>query len=373
MQRIGRFIQLIALLGIASGCLGPFYSLTREQIRTDPESVRATYFLPSLGVAEISSDKITLYGPVGRIRPDSQQTVTADAWYQLGSCTKAMTATAVAKLIQDGKLSWDTRLLAIFPEFAATAHPDYRDITVSDLASHQAGFYTAGDVRTWERLQHYAGSKSQYLDENLHKSAWIRRGRYAYSNSGYAALGAVLERRTGLSYAAAMDKLVFAPLRVKAHFGFPKDMGAGQPWGNTAYWGVAAPVRDQDEYIPKVLGPAGRVSMTLRDYARFVQLHLRGLRGRDDAGFKAETIKQLHRRWVETGMPFEQAYAAGWVIEQVNGETIHWHNGSAGTFYVLMAINPARDQALAIVTNVGPLAGHRAAWDIMERMLTGPK
>ena len=371
-MQIYRFIPLAALLGIASGCAAPFYSLTPEQIRTDLEGVRERYFVPSLGVAEISAEQIITYGPVGQARSEPHQAVTAGSWYQLGSCTKAMTATALVKLMQAGKLSWETRLLEVFPEFAETAHPDYRDITLGDLVAHQAGFYPAGDVRTWERLQYYPGSKAQYLGENLSESSWIRRGRYAYSNSGYAALGAVIERRTGLPYAAAMNKLLFDPLRVKAYLGYPKDIGADQPWGYTSNWGAAAAARGQDQYIPAVLGPAGLVSMTLRDFARFVQLHLRGLRGRDDAGFSAAMIQQLHQPRVETGMPFAQTYAAGWLIEQVNGETIHWHNGSAGNFYVLMAINPARNKAVAIVTNVGPLLGHRVAWDILERMLTGP-
>lgn len=83
-------------------------------------------------------------------------------------------------------------------------------------------------------------------------------------------------------------------------------------------------------------------------------------------------IQQLHQPRVKTKAPFGQAYAGGWLIENVNGETIHWHNGSAGNFYVIMAINPARKKAVAIVTNVGSALGHQVSWDILERILTGP-
>jgi CubicO group peptidase (beta-lactamase class C family) len=212
---------------------------------------------------------------------------------------------------------------------------------------------------------------TQYLGKILQESSRIRRGRFFYSNNGYAALGAVIERRTGLAYPEAMKKLLFDPLSVKAYFGFPKDVGPEQPWGNTANWGAAAPARVYDQSIPEVLSPAGMVSMTLRDYARFLQLHLRGLEGQDDSGFTADMISRLHKTRVMTGKPFESAYAAGWVVQKINGEIIHAHAGSAGNFLVYMAINPARKKGVVVVTNVGGSLGGRVCWDIIEKMLVG--
>lgn len=365
-----RLFAIALLLFIVSGCAGPFRTLTPEMIRTDLEGVRERYYVPSLGVAEVTVDDIKSFGPVGKARVDNDVNVTPDSLYQLGSCTKAMTATALDKLMQDGSFSWDTRLLDIFPEFSATANPEYRDITLGDIVSHQAGFPSAGDFATWNDLRDYHGTMTQYLGKILQESSRIRRGRFYYSNNGYAALGAVIERRTGLAYSEAMKKLLFDPLGVKAHFGFPNDISPEQPWGYTAYWGAAAPARLIDQSIPEVLGPAGIVSLTLRDYARFLQLHLRGMLGQDDSGFTTAMINQLHRSRIVTGRPFEQAYAAGWFISKVNGETIHWHSGSAGNFVVYMAINPARKKGIVVVTNVGGTQGGRVGLDILERMLT---
>jgi CubicO group peptidase (beta-lactamase class C family) len=370
-MRIAAMLVTASLFLAVSGCPGPFRSLTPDMIRSDLEGVRARYFVPSLGVAEVTLDDIISFGPVGKARIDDDLPVADLSLYQLGSCTKAMTATVLVQLMQDGMLSWDTRLLDVFPEFVETANPAYRDVTLGDLASHQAGFPPAGDRVTWDRLRQYRGSRTQYLGEMLQEQSWIRRGRYLYSNNGYAALGAVIERRTGLPYPEAMNKLLFEPLGVTAFYGFPKDIGPDQPWGNTANWGAAAPARAVDQSIPEVLGPAGIVTMNLRDYARFLQLHLRGLLGRDDAGFTPEMIHQLHLPRVKTRGPFEQAYAAGWLVENVNGETIHWHNGSAGNFMVYMAINPAWKKGVVVVTNVGSSQGVRVCWDIIERMLTG--
>lgn len=366
-----RKAAIALLLFAVSGCAGPFAKLTPEMIRSDLEVVREHYYVPSLGVAEVTVDDIQSFGPVGKAKIDQDIFVTPDSLYQLGSCTKAMTTTALIKLMQDGSLSWDTRLLDIFPEFAATANPDYRDITLGDIVSHQAGFASAGDPATFINLRNYSGTMTQYLGKILQEPSRIRRGRFYYSNNGYAAIGAVIERRTGLTYAEAMNKLVFEPLGIKAHFGFPSDVGPEQPWGHNAYWGAAALARPVEQSIPKVLSPAGMVSMTLKDYARFLQLHLRGMLGQNDSGFSAGMINQLHKPRIVTGLPFEQAYAAGWMIENVNGETVHFHSGSAGNFVVYMAINPARKQGIVVVTNVGGIQGDRVCWSIMEKMLTG--
>ena len=366
-----RLISFALLLIVFSGCAGPFRTLTPEMIRSNLDSVREQYYVPSLGVAEVTVDEIKDIGPVGKARVDKDIFVTAYSLYQLGSCTKAMTATALEKLMLDGSFSWDTRLLDIFPEFSAKANPDFRDITIGDIVSHQAGFPSAGDFATFSELRNYQGTMTQYLGEMLQEPSRIRRGRFYYSNNGYAALGAVIERKSGLVYADAMRQLLFKPLGVKAYFGFPTFAGPEQPWGNTAYWGSAAPARLIDQRFPEVLEPAGIVSMTLRDFARFLQLHLRGMMGQDDSGFSAGMINQLHNPRIVTGLPFEQAYASGWFITKVNGEEIHWHSGSAGNFVVYMAINPVLQKGVVVVTNVGGIQGGRVGWDIVEKMLTG--
>ncbi len=371
----GPVLLITGLIGVLffCGCAGPFRTLTSRMIRTDLESVRERYFVPSLGVAEITADEIVTYGPVGIAKIGNDTPVTPESLYQLGSCTKAMTATVLAKVLQEHSRSWDTRLLDLFPEFAERAHRDYREVTLGDIVSHQAGFPSEGDIETVNRLRNYSGTLTQYLGELIERPAKIRRRRYYYSNGGYATLGAVIERLAGQPYPEVMTRMLFDPLGVKPHFGFPSDLGSGQTWGHTANWGAAAPGRAMDQFLPPMLWPAGMVSMTVRDSARFVQLHLRGLLGRDDAGFTSTMINQLHQPRIAIDDPLDGRYAAGWVIEKINGREIHWHNGSTGNFFVYMAIDPEQKKGVVVVTNVGDEQGNRVCWDILVRLLIGGK
>lgn len=94
--------------------------------------------------------------------------------------------------------------------------------------------------------------------------------------------------------------------------------------------------------------------MTMSAYARFLQLHVRGLAGRDDV-LRASTIRMLHEA--------EGDYALGWSVQRDGAGTVHCHEASAGTFHVLTVLDPQRGIAVATVTNAG---GDRAAAAIRD-------
>ncbi len=78
-------------------------------------------------------------------------------------------------------------------------------------------------------------------------------------------------------------------------------------------------------------------------------MHVRGLAGRDD-GLRATTIRVLHEP--------EGDYALGWAVQRNLLSTVHFHEGSAGTFHVVTLLDPARGIAVATAINAG---GDRAA------------
>ena len=97
--------------------------------------------------------------------------------------------------------------------------------------------------------------------------------------------------------------------------------------------------------------PAGDVSCSIEDLARYASFHLQGLQGQDGA-IKAKTIRRLHTASAsDTG---KRRYASGWCLSETDsGEPTHFHNGSAGTFFALLYIYPESDLAIVIATNVG--------------------
>ena len=171
-------------------------------------------------------------------------------------------------------------------------------------------------------------------------------------NGGYVA-GAMAERIGGSTYRQLVQELVFAPLGGHAAFGNPGLAATPQPWGHTrAILGTVAEITpDNAVYTtPLAIEPAGDVSLSPRDYGRFLQLHLRGLRGRDDV-LKATTVQDLHRSVAPINPSL--AFVMGWSVMPRDGVQSHEHVGSYGAYIAFATIQASRDLAVAAFTNLG--------------------
>ena len=168
---------------------------------------------------------------------------------------------------------------------------------------------------------------------------------YEYANNGYVVLGAIIERRLDKTWEAAIRERLFEPLKLgSAGFGAPDREGPGQPSGHTAAAdGVlrAFPASGPSDN-PAVLGPAGRVHMTLQDLVLYLAAH------RDQSPLLTpDTWRTLHTP------PFGGDYAMGWMV-QPNG--VLWHNGSNTLWYAMAAFHPGQGVASAAAANDGRMA-----------------
>ena len=158
----------------------------------------------------------------------------------------------------------------------------------------------------------------------------------------------MLENVSGKTWEQLMVDELFKPLGIDGRFGWPGYSDGDQPWGH--YFDADSqklrPHDPRDEYqLPDILDAAGDVSMSIHDYAAFLQANLLGLNGRDTI-LKAKTYQFLH-----TGNDTAMQYAMGWGSREHDGHRVSRHNGSAGTFYCTGMIFRDKDLALAIMVN----------------------
>src|SRR5262249_11927044 len=103
------------------------------------EPIRVKHHLPALGGAIVTSQGVRVLGVTGVRKVGTDVAATADDLWQLGADTKAMTAVVIAKLVEQGKLTWDTTIEAVLPKAVANARPEFGGITILQLLSHRAG------------------------------------------------------------------------------------------------------------------------------------------------------------------------------------------------------------------------------------------
>jgi CubicO group peptidase (beta-lactamase class C family) len=185
---------------------------------------------------------------------------------------------------------------------------------------------------------------------------------YDYSNAGYTLAAAMAENVTGKTWEYWMQELVFTPLDLRsAGFGWPADKKhPDRPRGHRCGDSTAMEPEPLDTRyrLGAALGPGGDVHASIGDLARYVAFHLDGAKGRPTKpALSPATWGRLH---VDPG-GVSPGYAMGWqVLPDDSTRTMLFHDGTAGTFYARMLIQPARDRAVVIATNAGPPCGKAA-------------
>ncbi len=306
------------------------------------EAIRKKYDLPALGGALVTKENIQVFVTGYRTRGKEERVQATDRWH-LGSNTKAMTATLAGILIQEGKLKWTTSLGEVFPN----ARKEYHPVTLEMLLCHRGGFpppeQTAPEGLSMLSLHTLPGApheaRAEYVKKALAQNPFAPPGtQTVYSNMGYIIAGALIEKVVGKPWEALMQEKIFTPLEMKsAGFGPLIEPSPHIPAGNPV-----PPSRLADN--PPLLGPAGTVHASLRDYARFLQIHL-------GAGrlLQEETLRKLHTP------PDGETYAFGWLVvkREWAGGTALTHAGSNTLNYAVAWLAPQLGFAVVAVTNQG--------------------
>jgi CubicO group peptidase (beta-lactamase class C family) len=321
------------------------------------------YHVPAIGGAIVDSTGVKLISVAGVRKKGETVGVTIDDVWHLGSDTKAVTATMIAALVEQRKLSWDSNLASIYPELGLSGPTG--GITLLQLLTHRGGLPHDADWGAISKVGSLTEQRRAAVAALVPLTLMASPGsHYSYSNWGYVIAGAMAEQVAGKSYEELMQSLVFGPLQMKsAGFG-----AGGTPGLPDEPWGHGLPDGSPRQYDnPLVVAPAGCMHCSLEDWGKFISDQLRGGEGKP-ALLKPATYARLH------SAPVGGTYALGWVSANSSwgGGDVLWHSGSNGFNLALVAMAPARDIALLAVCNAGildPSSEPRKACDEVGRQL----
>lgn len=322
------------------------------------EPIRKEHNLPALAAAVISDNQVIALAAVGERKYGSGVNVTADDKFHLGSCTKAMTATIVAMLIEQGKLDWDTTLAQALPNMPMLE--EYKAVTIRHLLSHRAGLPNESwpTGKTFMDMHNLPGPPRQqrlaYAEMILNQEPSAKPGeKYIYSNAGFSIAGVIAEEATDTPWEDLIRKMLFEPLDMKtAGFGAmgTKD-NLDQPWqhklDSLGKKKSIEPGRYSDN--PPVIGPGGIVHCSMNDWAKFIILHLNNGTCNGKKLLTPETINQLRKPC------YDGDYAGGWKIvdRSWGGGRVFTHSGTNNKNYAVVWMAPNRNYAVLVATNQG--------------------
>ncbi len=316
--------------------------------------------VPGVVATVFGRDRIFAEGAAGTRNVNETRDVRVGDPLHLGSCGKAMTATLVGRLVEQGTLSWDQTIPELLPSLSGELDEAYRPVTLAQLIRHEAGLPTTLSANRSEVWQYMVSRGDMNLEKTRREAA--RRllseppasdiDSFQYANASYLVVGAILEAATGKSWEELMRNEMFSPLGMTGcGFGPPASPGSvDAPWGHRDGPNGLNPVdpgaRGADN--PPALGPAGTAHCPLRQWAKFGRVHV----GEGPQGYVTSgTLDELHRPGDS-----ERPYAGGWLVYQrdwADGDALY-HGGSNTMFHAVAWLAPSRNTGIMVATNGPP-------------------
>lgn len=376
-ERFNVLIVLLVLLVI--GCAGkPGDEAAATDIKGLLEKIRVEYELPAMAGAVISRGEVIAMDAVGVRKAGDKTEVTIEDKFHIGSCTKAMTATIVGVLVEEGKLRWDLKLSEALPDLADDMRDDYKDMTLRHLIEHRAGL--PGTKASWPKGKSFmdlhklpGGPREQrkaYVKMMLGQEPEVEPGtKYHYSNAGYSVAGVITEEVTDTAWEDLMREMLFDPLGMEtAGFGSMGSSGKiDEPWQHRKQlFRKAKPVEPGPfSDNPSVIGPGGAVHCSIGDWAKFVMMHLEG-EYEPKRLMSEATLQSLHEPLLG------EEYAGGWLVTEADwaGGEAMTHAGSNAMNYAVVWMSPVRRYAALVVTNIAGEGVEEACEDAVSGLIS---
>jgi D-alanyl-D-alanine carboxypeptidase len=350
----------------------------RADLTAEVDAIRVQYGVPALAVARVQGGKLDLSAFTGVRKSGDATAVQATDQFHLGSCTKAMTATLIGMLVEEGKLRWDSSLGEIFPELSM--NPAYRSVTLELLGAHRAGLpanVADLDPALWRKLWGLdARSGRQAVLESIlaAEPATPPGSSYVYSNVGYMILGSVIDRLSGTTWEQQIQEKLFNPLGMSScglgPAGDPQAALPDQPWGHkkTASGLLPiAPTADSDN--PPAMNSAGNVHCSLAHWGRFLAMHLDGDQGKTGLLLRPETFAKLHAAY-----PGQEYTYGGWILTDRAwaGGRVLTHEGSNTLNLASVWIAPLQGKLFMAATNLATPEARQAYSAALLRAIQSP-
>jgi D-alanyl-D-alanine carboxypeptidase len=257
-----------------------------------------------------------------------------DTKFRIGSITKQFTATAILQLAESGKLGIDDPV----SKYYADAPHAWDKITIRHLLTHTSGIPSYTDIpKFFESESRTARTPEEIIKLTRDKPLQFEPGsKFAYDNSGYILLGYIVEKVSGETYAAYVQKHIFDALGMNnSGYDLSDKVIPNRAQGYQFDKGqmINAPFLDMS--LPYA---AGSLYSTVDDLLIW-----------DQALYDGKPLMPASMRQMFTD--YGNKYGFGWVIDQKFGHIHIWHNGGINGFHTVFGRYPDDKLTVVVLSN----------------------
>jgi CubicO group peptidase (beta-lactamase class C family) len=343
-------------------------SSTRNEVIFIEEELHLDEFLPPLlepwktpgiGVVILKDNNIIYAEGFGYRDIKNHFEMTANTIHPIASCTKSFTSTAIAMLVDEGKLEWDTPVQKFIPKFSLNDPFIANRVTITDILSHHTGlprhdFVWINNGFTYNQVL----DRLPFLELNKD----IRQA-FQYCNLMYLAASVIIEELSGLTYNEFIRTYIFDPLNMNnANFSIT-DMQKTSDFAN--------PYKEEDKNVVKcefvnndVASGAGCINASIGDMGKWLQFHLNLGKINDHQLVSSDNLKKTHTPIVviSTGSDLDywlpdqkwikfSTYALGWGGVMYRGHRVVSHEGGIDGSSSKMSFLPDDGVGVGVIVN----------------------
>ncbi|MFN8207405.1 MAG: serine hydrolase [Bacteroidales bacterium] len=376
-----KFVALIILICLA----GPGFCQSPDPLKDLDgyvKRVMAGFSVPGLGLSVVKDGSAVLTKGYGVRSLKSNEPVDENTLFGIASNTKAFTATALALLVEDGKIEWDAPVINYLPWFRLSDPWVTSQITVRDLLVHRSGLgLGAGDLLLWPATTYSRREIAERLrDVPL---AYSFRSRYAYDNVLYLVAGVLIEEMSGQSWEQFIRTRIFNPLGMRCSSPSVYSIREGNIASTHAFQNGLLQVVEHD--TSSNANPAGGIGSCAADMARWMQVLLDS--GKAASGLPLFTPETTTELWTPvTPLPISdpgpglealrmnyRGYALGFRVNDYRGLRVVSHTGTLTGYVSRMFLVPQLRLGITVLTNQENTDAYESIiYHIVDRYLNIP-
>lgn len=376
----------LSRVAVTAAVFGAGAPASAQQIAPPPKfdayvsQVLQAFTVPGAAVAIVKDGKVVLARGYGVRKLGDSTRVDARTRFGIASNTKVFTATALAMLVEEGKIEWEAPVTRYLPAFAMYDPFVTHELTVRDLLVHRSGLgLGAGDLLWWPPTTYDRKEIARRI--RFIKPATSFRSAYAYDNVLYLVAGEVIEAVTGQTWEDFVRSRILA--RVGMSNSDVRHSGAAAG-GNVAtpHAEVNDTVRPVSPFTSDNTNPAGGIMSGAEDMARWVMVQLDSGRVADSTRlFAPASTTQLWRDVTPTpiysappGLEHLRAnfsgYALGLGVRDYRGHKLLEHTGGLPGYVSKVAMVPDLRLGVVVLTNQESGAAFNAiAYRVLDHYL----
>ncbi len=287
-------------------------------------------FMGSIALRE--NDKVVFAKAYGYADVATNKKLETNTKLKIGSITKTFTAVMTMQLIEEKKLSLDTKLSKFYPNI-----PNADKITIHHLLHHRTGIpdYLNDDETIGEKI-YVDNSRAEMIDRiTKYESAFEPNSKHKYSNSNYYLLGAIIETTTKKSFADNLNSRIIKKLNLKNTLIPTKTNIQNNESFSYVFDGTSWEL--QPEWNNTLAFAAGDIAATPSDLTAFL-----------DGLFNGKLVSNASLEQMKT---MEDYYGKGLVIAPFDGKKYYGHTGGIESFRAVAMYNIEEKFGISLIVN----------------------